>query len=96
MDPITELAKIIKDRDNPPIVSMTTGTVISPLPNIVVKLNDIVTLDQSKLIVAEHIYLHYEYPGPTWLQEGNEVILMPTIDEQMYIMLDRVGESNAT
>lgn len=96
MDQITELAKIIKARDNPTIVSMTTGIVISPLPNIVVKLNDIVTLDQTKLMVAEHIYLHYEYPGPTWLQEGNEVILMPTADEQMYILLDRVGESRAT
>ncbi|MBL3729278.1 DUF2577 family protein [Lysinibacillus sp. HST-98] len=96
MDPITEFAKMIRERDNPTIVSMTTGTVISPLPNIVIKLNDIVTLDQSKLIVAEHIYLHYQYPGPTWLQSGDEVILMPTVDEQMYIMLDRVGESHVT
>lgn len=89
MDNLTELAKMFKDNENQRLVSMTTGKVISPLPNILVELNETVTLDQSKLTVAEHIYIHYEYPGPTWLKSGDEVILMPTVDEQMYFLLDR-------
>ncbi|WP_078410292.1 DUF2577 family protein [Priestia abyssalis] len=89
-DSITELALLFKERDNPGIPSVTTGIVLSPLPDIIVKLNDFITLYKNNIIVAEHIYSHYEHQNPLrWLNIGDEVIIIPTVDEQLYFMLDK-------
>lgn len=84
-DNMTELAKLFKARDNNVPPSITTGIILSPLPEIQIRLTEQIILDKTHLIIAEHIYKHYEDE----LIEGNEVILMPTNNEQTYFVLDR-------
>lgn len=94
MDGLTELAKMFKSRENKNVSWITTGTVVEPLPNIVIKLNDQIALRKENLIVSEHIYTHYRYSsiprGVYWLEVNDEVLLIPTPDEQTYIILDTV------
>jgi len=112
MDALTDLAGLFKQNENPKLVSMSTGIVISPPPNAQIRLNDTVTLYNNQLVFAAHILEDYEReielegdirftdsPFQTFeakevrsttkdtLKEGDEVILMPTTDENLYFVL---------
>lgn len=87
----TELAKILKERDNKHVESLIIGNIVSPLPTLKVKIHDKVILDKHNLIVAGHIFLHYKNGElDTWLQVGDEVSLMPTSNSQVYYLIDKV------
>ena len=94
-DWITEFAKMLKDRENKPSPSITTGKVIQPLPEVKIQLNEHIVLDTNNLIIFEHVYLHYAYSDPLhYLNVGDEVGLLPTQDEQTYFLLDKVRRLN--
>lgn len=132
MDSITTLAKILKDKENPKPVSMSTGIVISPPPKAQIRLNETVILNNNQLVFAAHILNDYEREieiegelkftdadcgtivnaagtgsvvsldvdttfeakkvkstTKDTLKEGDEVILLPTADEQLYFVVGK-------
>ncbi|WP_427340655.1 DUF2577 family protein [Caloranaerobacter sp. DY30410] len=92
MDGISELAKMFKERENKPYMGPRVGQVISPLPEIKVKLGDKILLDKQRLIIASHIYEHFGWTDETgtyYLAEGDKVILIPSTDEQIYFLVDK-------
>ena len=94
-DWLTEFAKMLKERENKPSPSITTGKVIQPLPEVKIQLNEHIVLDKNNLIIFEHVYLHYAYSDPLhYLNVGDEVCLFPTQDEQTYFLLDKVRRLN--
>lgn len=90
MDGITELAKLLKARDNPQIPSINIGIIISPLPNIEVSLGNKIILNKDHLYISSHIYNHYKNIDETYLNANDKVMLIPTSDEQMYYLVDKV------
>lgn len=93
MDPITELAIIIKGGQGGANAStsksMTTGIVISPPPNAHIQLNDTIDLDNEQLIFTETVVTK-------GLNNGDEVILIPTADEQQYFVIDKAVKFDVT
>ncbi|KOS61726.1 DUF2577 family protein [Lysinibacillus agricola] len=93
MDPITELALIIKggqDGTNASTSkSMTTGKVILPPPVALIQLNDTIDLDNEQLIFTETVVTK-------GLINGDEVILIPTADEQQYFVIDKAVKFDVT
>lgn len=132
MDGLTELAIMLKERDNKIPSSMTTGIVISPPPEVQIQLNEVIILKKHHLIFAAHMLKGYirtaDIEGDIKFQdtmagtttvaslhshelatvdvdtnyeakikmtttdtigEGDEVILMPTGDDQLYFVLDK-------
>jgi len=114
MDPITTLARMLKENENPKPVSMSTGIVISPPPNAQIRLNETVILYNNQLVFAAHVLDDYERemvlegeirfsdsPFQSYeakevkakakdtLKEGDEVILLPTADEQLYFVVGK-------
>lgn len=59
-DGLTEFAKLLKERDNKPPGSMTTGIVITPPPEAQIRLNEVVVLDKDNLVFASHMLKDYE------------------------------------
>ncbi|MFJ8261403.1 DUF2577 family protein [Rummeliibacillus sp. NPDC094406] len=124
-DGLTELAILLKERENDIPKSITTGTVITPPPEVTIRLNDVVILNKENLIFSAHMLAGYkrdlhpifndENCGQTnvvsmhshivqtlnvdtedahtttldTIVEGDEVILMPTTDDQLYFVLDK-------
>lgn len=80
MDGITELAKMFKDRNNPNILGVQIGVVVSPLPNLIIRLGEQILLDNEELILA--------YSLGTLIKD-DEVILLPTTDNQTFFVLDK-------
>lgn len=132
MDALTEFATMFKANENPKLVSMSTGIVISPPPKAQIRLNETVILYNHQLVFAAHILADYqreiELEGELkftdedcgtivnaagtgsvvtlnvdtrfeaknvksttkdTIKEGDEVILLPTADEQLYFVLDK-------
>jgi hypothetical protein len=94
-----QLAKLFKERNNPSPIGVVIGKVISGLPNLSVAIGDEILLDADQLIIANRLYhMHYhdddEYhtPIPISLSVGDLVILLPTANQQMYAVIDKVGE----
>jgi hypothetical protein len=81
MNPVTEFAKMLKERDNPGVPGITTGTVIKPLPDMKIQLNDVIVLKNEHLYVSEHVMNN--------LKTGDRVIIVPTLDEQTYFVLGK-------
>lgn len=81
MDGYSELAKMLKDRDNKPYIGPQVGKVESMDPSIKVSLGDSILLESEDLIIAGSIV-----PA---LDNGDEVILIPSGDYQTYYLLDR-------
>lgn len=79
-DRLTRFAKLFKDRDNQSFSSITTGTVITSSP-VKIRLNDVIILDLEQLVLAERV--------STSLTIGDEVIIIPTVDEQFYFVIDK-------
>ncbi|MED4701607.1 DUF2577 domain-containing protein [Lysinibacillus capsici] len=132
MDALTDLAKMLKDNENPKPISMTTGIVISPPPSAQIRLNETVILYNEQLVFAAHVLDEYEREielegelkftdnncgtisnaagqgtvetlnvdttfeakkvkstTKDTLKEGDEVILLPTADEQLYFVVGK-------
>lgn len=114
MDALTEFATMFKANENPKLVSMSTGIVISPPPKAQIRLNETVILNNNRLVFAAHVLEDYEReielegdikftdsPFQTFeakevksttkdtLKEGDEVILLPTADEQLYFVVGK-------
>lgn len=80
MDPISELAKMFKERDNKPYFGPQVGNVISPPPDIMVSLGDSILLDKEDLVIGAMVQ---------GLVAGDEVILIPSGDHQTYYLIDK-------
>lgn len=93
MDALTELAILIKGGQDPTPTnaakSMTTGKVISPPPETLIQLNDTIDLDNEQLIFTETVVTK-------GLINGDEVILIPTADEQQYFVIDKAVKFGVT
>ncbi len=93
MDALTELAILIKGGQDPTTAnitkSMTTAKVITPPPNTNIQLNETITLDNEQLIFTETVVTK-------GLINGDEVILIPTADEQMYFVIDKAVKFDVT
>lgn len=60
MDAFTELAKMLKERENKQPLSMTTGIVLKPPPNVEIRLNDVIILKKEHLIFSAHMLADYK------------------------------------
>jgi hypothetical protein len=100
---IHELAKLFKERDNKSYMGPVTGKVLSPPPAMKVQLGDKIILDNDHLVVAAHVIAGYkrnsnlvELNESTHIEfldtvvKGDEVILIPSADEQTYYLIDKV------
>lgn len=59
MDGISELAKMFKERENKPYMGPQIGEVISPPPNIQVRLGGKIILTKDNLVIAAHVLNNY-------------------------------------
>lgn len=127
IDGLTELARMLKDREPKTPPSISTGVVVAPPPDPQIRLNDTVILYKEHLIFAAHMLADYERAikfddtncGTTtsvndggdnasshtheiaelhvdtimkWkdtIVEGDEVILIPVVDSQLYYVIDK-------
>lgn len=90
MNGYIEMAKLLKERNNNKTLVVTTGKVISPLPDLRIRLLDKIILDKKNLVIASHIYSHYQQSDANlWLNSGDEVILIPTENPQAYYVIDK-------
>lgn len=102
MGAIEEFARELKNRNNPAVPSITTGIVLAEPPEPVIKLTDSIILQKNHLVFAEHMLKDYE--RKVELNEsgvetdlktldnfkvGDEVILIPTFDQQLYYVIDK-------
>jgi hypothetical protein len=87
VDGISELAKMLKERENKNFQGITRGKVISPSP-IVIKLGDKIILSTAKsnLIISETIKNKVLNAA---LNAGDEIILIPTADGQVFYAIDK-------
>lgn len=90
MDGLSELAKMFKSRENKNYMGPIIGEIISPLPNIKIKLRNEIFLEKHNCVIANHIYIHYKNIDNTYLLNGDKVILIPSGDEQLYFLVDKV------
>ena len=93
------LAKMFKERNNHKPIGVVIGKVVSGLPNLSVAIGDEIILDTDQLIIANRLYNMHKHaddenhtPVPITLSVGDQVILMPTPNEQIYAVIDKVGE----
>ncbi|MFV0517820.1 MAG: DUF2577 family protein [Aminipila sp.] len=104
MDGITELAKLFKDRNNPSIQGVCIGKVVASFPDIKITLNGLM-LDKTRIVVASHLTKTYvtssqsvgDHGAHTHtisdsIKSGDRVIVVPSIDNSMYFVLDKVGD----
>lgn len=143
MDGVSELARLFKERENVPYMGPQLGIVVSPLPDIKVKLGDKIILTKQHLVIAAHLlvtesveygskdlsaaicgdlpgadsnsstvigslkfYDGTDYPSTRQILElnitkgtkiveyfrlnsGDEVILIPSTDAQLYFLIDK-------
>lgn len=95
-NPYVALARLFKERENPKIMTVCTGKILSPLPDIKVQLGDSIILTSENLIISASLTQGYKDESDTVnvrmeLNYGDEVILLPTADKQVYYLIDKVG-----
>lgn len=102
MDAFTELAKLLKERENKPTHGITVGKVVSSPPQLKIQLNEVVLLSASNLVISSHLLeervkkitvsngLVTEVIDKEELKVGDEVILIPTADYQTFYLIDKV------
>jgi len=81
MNGITELAKLLKDRENKSDYSPMVGTIIE-LPSLKIRLGDKVILDSFNLTMCVSLQHNEEYSDI-----GKEVVLLPYADNQKFILI---------
>lgn len=84
MNGITELAKMLKQRENADGYSPVIGTVIA-LPNIKIRLGDKVILTSSHIKSCIELTQTNEHGQHIIL--GKEVVLLPFADNQKFIVI---------
>ncbi|MDN4093580.1 DUF2577 family protein [Brevibacillus agri] len=93
---IIEFAKLFKERDNKDFLGVQIGTVVEPLPEIQISiLGGKVLLNKKKLIWTSSIFDLHKLLNPLEdenqaLKVGNEVVLIPSKDGQMFFVVDKV------
>lgn len=94
-----QFAKMLKERNNLSPVGIVIGKVIKGLPRLSISIGEDIILDHEQLIVANRLYhMHkhaddqYHSPISIPLSVGDRVILIPTINQQIYAVVDKVGE----
>lgn len=106
MEGISELAKLFKERDNKPYLGPQLGNVINPPPEIKVSLGEKIILTKEHLVLSAHILKDYvrefeiesvdiecskgKIKFTDTLKIGDQVMLIPTTDEQKYYVIDKV------
>jgi hypothetical protein len=87
MDGITEFAKMLKERENKINPGVTTGEVITTSP-IVIRLGEKIILSAAKsnLVISDAIKTKVLTDK---LSAGDEVILIPTADGQVFFAIDK-------
>ncbi|MCY9529175.1 DUF2577 domain-containing protein [Paenibacillus alvei] len=81
-----QFAQLFKERNNPKKTGIVAATIIDPLPNMRISLGEEIILDMDQLVVANRVYQLKE------LKQGDQVVLVPTTNEQQYYVIDKVGE----
>lgn len=94
MDGIIELAKLFKERENPSVIGLQIGKVISVNP-IKIALGDKIILDADDLVISESAYYKYDLVNGVLnkvpkLKMKDKIILLPTNNEQTYFVIDKV------
>lgn len=84
MDGILELAKLIKGGEAPVRDGPVLGTIIR-LPNLQIKLNDRILLDDDDVKSIVRVDQQDEYGR--YINLNKQVILLPYFDENKYILL---------
>jgi len=108
-DDINELAKIFKGLQNRPYSGPSIGTVLSPPPDLKVRLGDKIILTMDHLIVPARLWPDnvqtVDLVGvisdgtltfKNTLVSGDEVILLPSANEQKYFLIDKAVTDIAT
>ena len=81
---ITELAKMLKDRDNPKAYTPTFGIIIS-LPIVKIKISDLIILSSEHITSCINL-LDTDKDG-NYINIGKKVVLLPYNDYQKYIVI---------
>ncbi|MHC1683413.1 MAG: DUF2577 family protein [Clostridiaceae bacterium] len=94
MDGFVELAKLFRERDNPDLLGIDVGKVVSVSP-LKVSLGNRIILDLEFLIVSENAYYKYELNNGSLVKTnnltiGDEVVLIPTPNKQTFFLIDKV------
>ena len=84
MSGITELAKMLKKRDNSDGYSPVIGTIIE-LPNIKIRLGDKVILTSAHIKSCVDLFQTNE--DGQYINIGKEVVLLPYADSQKFIVI---------
>lgn len=79
-----EMKKLFQRDKTPPAGGFFIGTVITGLPYITLSLGDEIILDSEQIIVANTLYSKN-------ITTGNQIILIPSSDNQSYVAIDKVG-----
>ena len=85
MDPVSELAKLFKERENVGVYSPMIGTVIE-LSDVRIRVGDKIILDSSHLTMCVVLQHNDEYSDI-----GREVVLLPYADGQNFIVIGVVN-----
>ena len=84
MNGITELAKLLKERENSDGYSPMFGTVIE-LPNTKIRINDKVILTDSHIMLCTN--LKEQNADGEYINLGNTVVLLPYANSQKFIVI---------
>lgn len=99
---VERFAQMFKARDNQPVPSVTTGIVLAVPPEPRIRLTDAIILEKNHLVFSAHMLKDYErkielnksgiendLKTMDEFEVGDEVILIPTLDEQLYYVVDK-------
>jgi len=81
LDGFSELAKMLKERDNKLYSGPQVGKVVTSPPNIKVSLGDSIFLEKEDLVIGSSVLVN--------LVDGDEVILFPSGAHQIYYLIDK-------
>lgn len=84
MNGITELAKLLKERENDTGYSPMFGTIIE-LPQVKIRLNEKVILNNSHLKSCINLMMQNEDGDYIYL--GKEVVLLPFANNQKFVVI---------
>ncbi|MCO1599820.1 DUF2577 family protein [Desulfosporosinus nitroreducens] len=82
MTNLEKLADLFNNRNNPDVIGITTGKVISTTP-LRISWGDSVVLENDKLVLANLI--------KNGLLLGNTVIMIPDSSYKLFYIIDKVG-----
>lgn len=90
MDAVTELAKKIRERDNPSPYTPMFGTIIQ-LPELKIKLGSRVFLDKDDVKALFDLYeTRQTEHGPEYIHLNKEVLLLPYSNDNSFVVVGEV------